>query len=93
MDVNPDQKEVIGKSGKQSRLVTDLAGDDGMHRGPGVPNHENELAVGEHAGEVGTGFEREGILVAQPGSGFAVTSDDFQDEGRHPGVDHVRRQP
>ena len=40
-----------------------FSADDGVNRGPSVPHHEEELAVGEEFSEVVTRLECEGILV------------------------------
>ena len=45
----------------------DLPRDDGVDGGAAVAHHEQELGLGEQPPQVGTRFERERVLVTQPG--------------------------
>ena len=48
--------------------------DDTVDSRPTVPDHEQELALGEQLVEVGPGLESERIFVTQSGGWFSVTS-------------------
>ena len=48
-----------------------------MDGGSSVTEHQDELGLGEDAGQVGQGLEGEGVLVTEPGCGLTVTHDDL----------------
>lgn len=60
-----------------------LPGDDGVRGRPAVPDHEDELGVGEELHHVRAHLDGQGVLVAEPRGRFAVLRDDFQRERRY----------
>ncbi|RUS70371.1 hypothetical protein EGW08_021873, partial [Elysia chlorotica] len=57
-----------------------LAADDGVHDRAPVPDHQDELGVGEQARQVEGRLERERVFVAQVGRRLPMLGDYLQDK-------------